>query len=269
MTNYLIKRVCEETLVLVVGGAGLVPALSTTELDPRAGGAGQGTFCAGQAVPAMGFHLKNVTYSIWGCDIFDQEILARMEEVRLLYQLPVKQADIGLLLSNQLPHFDLPGSHSKSTSTLLISEICMLCLAFNKQLNSNFADLILTASLKVGNLGFSPGRRGSNGFGLLPLEPPPPAKAVESSFLNLRSVRLTTCRLNTKPLKLGFFPISFLLGKICLFECCHSFVNVSDPFFQLSKSLTCLGSSFKQFEFQLLWIPCVIAPYYFGAKSLY
>ena len=118
----------------MVGGAGLVPALSTTELDPRAGGAWQGTFCAGQAVPAMGFHLKNVTYSIWGCDIFDQEIQARMEEVRLLYQLPVKQADIGLLLSNQLPHFDLPGSHCKSTSTLLISEICMLCLALSKQL---------------------------------------------------------------------------------------------------------------------------------------
>ena len=177
----------------------------------------------------------------------------------MCYQLPVKQADKGFLLGNQLPHFDLPGSHSKSTSTLLISEMCILFPALSKTL-SNLADLILTASLKVGNLGFSPGRRGSNGFGLLPLEPPPPAKAVESSFLNLRSVRLTTCRPNTKPLKLGFFPISFLLGKICLFECCHSFVNVSDPFFQLSKSLTCLGSSFKQFEFQLLWIPCVIAP---------
>ena len=58
--NHLIKRVREETLVLVIGGAGLVPALSTTELDPRAGGAGQGTFCAGQAVPAMGFHLRNM-----------------------------------------------------------------------------------------------------------------------------------------------------------------------------------------------------------------
>ena len=115
-----------------------------------------------------------------------------MEEVRLLYQLPVKQADVGLLLGNQLSHFDLPGSHCKPTSTLLISEICMLCLALSQTTLSNFADLILTASLKVGNFGFSPGRRGSNGFGLLPLEPPPPDKAVESSFLNLRSVRLTT-----------------------------------------------------------------------------
>ena len=198
-----------------------------------------------------------------------QDILARMEEVCLLYQLPVKQADIGLLLGNQLAHFDLPGSHCKPTSTLLISGICMLCLALSQTTLSNLADLILTASLKVGNLGFSPGRSGSNGFGLLPLEPPPPAKAVESSFLNLRGVRLTICRLNTKPLKLGFFPISFLLGKICLLECCHSIINVSDPFFQLSKSLTCLGSSFQQLELQLLWIPCVIAPYYFGAKSLY
>ena len=118
----------------MVGGAGLVPALSTTELDPGAGGAWQGTFGAGQAVPAMGFHLKNMTYNIWGCDIFVQEIQARMEEVRLLYQLPVKQADIGLLLGNQFPHFDLPGSHRKPTSTLLISEICMLCLALSKQL---------------------------------------------------------------------------------------------------------------------------------------
>ena len=140
---------------------------------------------------------------------------------------------------------------------------------FKQTTLSNLADLILTASLKVGNLGFSPGRRGSNGFGLPPLEPPPPDKAVESSFLNLGSVRLTTCRLNTKPLKLGFFPISFFLGKICLFECCHSLINVSDPFFQLSNSLTCLGSSFQQFELQLLWIPCMIAWYYFGAKSLY
>ena len=182
----------------------------------------------------------------------------------MCYQLPVKQADKGFLLGNQLPHFDLPGSHCKSTSTLLISEICMLCLAL-----SNLADLILTASLKVGNLEFSPGRRGSTGFGLLPLEPPPAAKALESSFLNLRSARLTTGRPNTKPLKLGFFPISFFLGKVCVIKCCHSIVNVSNSFFHLSKSLTCLGSSFQQFELQLLWIPCVIAPYYFGAKSLY
>ena len=47
--------------------------------------------------------------------------------------------------------------------------------------------LILTASLNVGNFGFSPGREGSTGFGLDALGEPPPSKAVDSSFLNLQS----------------------------------------------------------------------------------
>jgi len=38
------------------------------------------------------------------------------------HQLSVKKADIWLLLSNQLSHFDLSASHCKSTSALLIPD---------------------------------------------------------------------------------------------------------------------------------------------------
>ena len=62
------------------------------------------------------------------------------------------------------------------------------CGGGNAKHTSEVSHLILTASLKVGNLGFSPGSSGSAGFGLVALAQPPPSSAVENSFRNLQTI---------------------------------------------------------------------------------
>ena len=103
----------------MIRGHGGLPALSAAELNPRARGARQGTLCAGQAVPAMGFHLEKMNLA---SDLMVRrpKTFPPSKNLETSHQLPVKKADIWSFFGDQFPNFDLSGSDCKPTSTLFV-----------------------------------------------------------------------------------------------------------------------------------------------------